>query len=111
VALVVCKVCKKAFISASPNEGACPACSAKMKEVYSLVHNFLRDNERKAFSVREVSRILGIDADSIKSLAALGMIQFGGSAMGGGLFDSDSPRDAAPAGGGGAMHIYDKKQR
>jgi hypothetical protein len=111
VALIVCKVCKKAFISGSPDEQTCPACAAKVKEVYSLVHNFLRDNEKKVYTVHEVSRILGIEADSVKSLVALGMIKFGSSQTGGLIDSAENPAIERLTSGKSTMFTPERKQR
>lgn len=74
MALVVCKVCKRAFINGPEGEDACPECTSELQKIYPVVRNFLRDNEKSSFTAYEVSKILGIDIKSIEGLVSLGLI-------------------------------------
>jgi hypothetical protein len=75
VALVVCTQCKRAFLNGPHSENVCPECREKMKKIYSMVRNFLRDHEKEVYTVYDVSRILGIDLKSVEGLVAMGLIE------------------------------------
>ena len=75
MALVVCELCKKAFINWPNFEKACPACRDTLRDVGSIVRNFLRDNERELFTVYDINRILGVDLKILDALVATGMIE------------------------------------
>ena len=74
MALVVCKICRRAFINSPHGEEACPECTIKMHEIYPVVRNFLRDNAKTVYTLYDVNRILGIDLNSLKGLITLGLI-------------------------------------
>jgi hypothetical protein len=75
MALVVCELCKRAFINGPNFEKACPACRDTLRDVGSVVRNFLRDNERELFTVYDINRILGIDMKILDALVATGIVE------------------------------------
>ena len=74
MALIVCRSCKRAFISSPQEEDVCPDCTARLRELYPIVRNFLRDHEKEAYTAHDVSRLLDIDIQSVEGLVALGLI-------------------------------------
>ncbi|GHS88345.1 hypothetical protein AGMMS49957_09690 [Synergistales bacterium] len=117
MALVVCELCKKAFINGPHFEKACPACRDTLRDVGSVVRNFLRDNERELFTVYDINRILGVDMKVLDALVATGMVE---SNTQGYMkpYERDKKLGAMdPAlarevlrGGKSSMHQYDKKK-
>lgn len=75
MALEICKICKRAFINGPQGESTCPECSAELKEIYPIVRNFLRDNEKSLYTAYDVSRILNIDLKGIEGLVTMGLIE------------------------------------
>ena len=76
--LVVCKTCKRAFISAQDEE-LCHECTARLNELYPVVRNFLRNHEKNLYTARDVSKILGVDLRDVEGLVTLGLIDSGSS--------------------------------
>jgi hypothetical protein len=74
VALVVCIVCKRAFINGQEKGDICPDCTTKLQEIYPVVRNFLRDHEKESYTVYDISRIFGIPPRNIEALVSAGMI-------------------------------------
>jgi hypothetical protein len=97
VALVVCKSCKRAFISGLENEEVCPECKDRVSKLYPAVRNLLRNNDRKLYTAREVSKILGVDLKDVEILVSLGLIESAVKTAGGGKSAS--------------MHAYDRKKK
>ena len=75
MALLVCKSCKRAFISGKEEETLCLQCWAKLKALYPRVRELLRNNERRVYTVFEVSKILNVDLKDVKELVSQGMIE------------------------------------
>ena len=104
MALLMCKSCKRAFISGLPNEAVCPECMIKLKELYMKVHNFLRDHEKQAYTIYEVGNILNINKKDLEGLVASGLIDPS-------CYRGRAPiQQSAPPRGYGDMHIYNKKK-
>jgi hypothetical protein len=74
VALVVCKMCKRAFIDEARGKEICPECVARLNELYPVVRNFLRNHDRQIFTTHEVSKILGLNLKDVDGLVAMGLI-------------------------------------
>ena len=79
MALVECGVCKRFFINTAEGETTCPECMAKLYELYPVVRNYLRDNEKTIFTIYELSKALNIEVKYIEGLIALGLIEILGS--------------------------------
>jgi hypothetical protein len=92
-------------------------CKDTLRDVASVVRNFLRDNERELFTVYDINRILGIDMKILDALVATGMVE---SSTQGYMkpYERDrtlGSRDPALArevlrGGKSSMHAYEKKK-
>jgi hypothetical protein len=76
MSLVVCRMCKRAFINARDEE-ICPDCAAKLYELYPTVRSFLRNHENESYTVYEVSRLLGLDLRDVEGLVVLDLIRLG----------------------------------
>jgi len=74
MALIYCRHCRNAFISAPQDKGFCPKCTEKLHRLYPLVRSYMRDHERRVFTIQDISKELGIDVKDIKGLTALGLI-------------------------------------
>lgn len=81
MALVACKVCKRFFINGVDEKEVCPDCEAVLNEIYSRVHGFLRDNEKEAYTAKDVSELLDIDLRYIEGLVSLGWVSTTGKAV------------------------------
>jgi hypothetical protein len=100
------------------SENICPECRDKMKNIYSTVRNFLRDHEKEAYTVYDVSRILGIELKSVEGLVSMGLIET--SKVGKHILEKKRdakvrPLDAELAreilnSRKSSMHAYEKKQ-
>ncbi|GHS99399.1 hypothetical protein AGMMS50276_22950 [Synergistales bacterium] len=118
MALVVCELCKKAFINGPNFEKACPACKDTLIDVGSVVRNFLRDNERELFTVYDINRILGVDLKVLDALVATGMIESNTQGYmkpysrdrSLGVIDSTLTRETL-RGGKSSMHYEKKRER
>lgn len=114
MALVECKVCKRAFINGPEEDETCPECKSKLNEIYPIVRNFLRDNERKLYTANDVSRILGIDLKTIEGLIAMGLIQTAEKKTDHSSAITPSRVQREPeeryTKGGSSMHKYSKKK-
>jgi hypothetical protein len=76
VALVVCRMCRRAFTNAQGEE-VCPDCTARLNTLYPTVRNFLRNHENESYTLYEVSRLLGLDIKDVEGLVFLDLIGFG----------------------------------
>jgi hypothetical protein len=101
------------------SENVCPECREKMKNIYSTVRNFLRDHEKEAYTVYDVSRILGIEIKSIEGLVTMGLIET--SKVGKHVLekkknvkvrplDAELAREILNSRKGSTMHAYDRRQ-
>ena len=98
MALLVCKACKKAFISDPQEKGICPDCDARLRELYPSVRNFLRNNDG-VYTVQDVSRIMGIALEDVIVLASMNLVE------------SKMNRKAADDGKSGKRHYVRKKTK
>jgi hypothetical protein len=118
MALVICTLCKRAFMNTPHSESVCPECREKMKKIYSTVRNFLRDHEKEVYTIYDVSRILGIELKDVEGLVTMGLIET--SKVGKHVLKKKSdakirPLDAELAreilnSRKSSMHAYDKKK-
>ena len=83
MALVQCRHCRRAFISAPQDKDFCPNCAARLHKIYPVVRGYLRDHERTIFTLQDVSDALDIDIQDVKGLVTMGLIDSYG---GGGKF-------------------------
>ena len=74
MALVKCRLCKKAFISGAREEEVCPGCVAKLNELYPSVRSFLRNNDGKVCTALEVSRNTGIALEDVVVMVEMGLV-------------------------------------
>ena len=74
MALLVCKTCKKAFISSPQGEEVCPDCDDRLRELYPLIRNFLRNNDG-VYTAQDVSRIMGIAMEDVRALVSMGFLE------------------------------------
>ena len=117
MALVVCKMCKRAFINEAQGKEICPDCVERLNELYPVVRNFLRNHDRKIFTIREVSQILNIDIRDVEGLVTIGLINSSQS-LGGAESQKVlkyRPSDNPPAAAAqekmqSFLHTYHKKQ-
>jgi len=75
LALIVCKSCKKAFISGPKEEEVCTDCVARLNELYPLVRNFLR-NHYEVFTVKSLSKTMGLAPEEVESLVSMGLLEY-----------------------------------
>ena len=75
MALIVCKLCKKAFLSGPQEEEICPACDVRLRELYPSVRSFLRNNDRKVYTIQDVSRIMSIAFEDVAALISMGLVE------------------------------------
>lgn len=92
MALVSCRMCKRVFINSPEGETTCSECMAKLHELYPIVRNFLRNNEKTLFTAYDISKLLNIDVRNIEGLVALGLISLSGSRESVGKSSSPAPR-------------------
>ena len=76
MALHMCKACKKAFISSQYEEEVCPDCDARIRELYTSVRNFLRNNDAEVYTAQDVSRIMGIALGDVVAMISMGLVEF-----------------------------------
>jgi len=74
LALVVCKSCKKAFLSGPQEEPFCLDCVAKLRELYPQVRSFLRNNHEEAYTAQSLSSTMGIALKDVNSLILMGLL-------------------------------------
>ena len=76
MALLVCKSCKKAFFSNPEKEEICPDCAVRLRELYSSVRGFLRNNSGEAYTAQDISRIMGITLEDVTGLVSMGLLEY-----------------------------------
>ena len=74
MALIKCKLCKKAFINGLQEESVCPDCDARLRELFPSVRNFLRNNDGKANTALEVSKYTGIALEDVVVMVSMGLV-------------------------------------
>ena len=77
--LLSCKLCEKIFTS--PGGRTCPACHARLEELYPRVREYLRDNAKIGFDMETLAGALDVDIRDIQGLVDLGYLDR--SAVGG----------------------------
>ena len=75
MALSVCIACKRAFIGGVKEEKICPGCDVRLRELYPSVRSFLRNNDRKIYTVQDVSRIMGIALGDVAAMVSMGLVE------------------------------------
>ena len=79
MALVQCRHCRIAYISAPEDKEFCPKCYAHLLEIYPIVRGYLRDHGRRIFTLQDVSDALDIDINDVRGLVTMGLIDsYGG---------------------------------
>ena len=76
--LSMCKLCSKIFdpYSVLGDRGICASCYAKLEEMYSKIHTYIRDNtEEERFNPEHLAEATGISLDNIKLLFSMGYIE------------------------------------
>ena len=76
MALLVCKSCKKAFFSGQEKEEICADCAVRLRELYSSVRGFLRNNSGEPYTARDISRIMGIALEDVNNLVSMGLLEY-----------------------------------
>ena len=76
MALVVCKLCKKAFISGLQEEEFCPDCVVRLRELYPSVRNFLRNHDGELHTAQEVGKLMNIALEDVSALVSMGFLEF-----------------------------------
>jgi hypothetical protein len=109
-------MCKRAFINEAQGKEICPECAERLNELYPVVRSFLRNHDRKVFTIREVSQILNIDIRDVEGLVTMGLINSSQS-LGGAepqkilkYRPSDAPAAASQEKMQSFLHTYHKKQ-
>ena len=70
--LLSCRLCGKIFTSAGGR--TCPACLARLDELYPKVREFLRDNPKAEFNVETLSDELDVDIRDVQALVDMGYL-------------------------------------
>ena len=70
--LLPCRLCGKVFTSSGGR--TCPACHARLDELYPRVRQHLRDNPKKAFNVEMVADAMEVDIRDVQGLVDLGYL-------------------------------------
>ena len=76
--LSMCKLCGKIFdpFSVPGDKGICNKCYSRLDEMYSKVHEFIRDNnDEERFSPEHIAEATGLSLDNIKLLFSMGYIE------------------------------------
>ena len=76
MALLMCKLCKKAFISDLQEDEICLDCDVRLRRIYPIVRSFLRDNEREAYTAKDVSKIMDIAQQDVEALISMGLLSY-----------------------------------
>ncbi|MBQ7154565.1 MAG: hypothetical protein IJR85_03285 [Synergistaceae bacterium] len=74
----MCKLCGKIFdpFSVLGDRGICNKCYARLDEMYSKVHKYIRDNsDEERFRPANIAEATGISLDNIKLLFSMGYIE------------------------------------
>ena len=74
MALLRCRLCKKAFISGLQEEVVCPDCGVRLRELFPSVRNFLRDNDGRVCTAQEVSNMTGIALEDVVVMVSMGLV-------------------------------------
>ena len=74
MALLKCKLCRKAFISGLQEEVVCPDCDARLRELFPSVRNFLRNNHGRVYTAQEISDMTGIALEDVVVMVSMGLI-------------------------------------
>jgi len=74
LALLVCKSCTKAFLSGPQEEFFCLDCAARLRELYPLVRNFLRNHYEETYTAQSLSKTMGIALKDVNSLILMGLL-------------------------------------
>ena len=74
MALIKCKLCKKAFISGLQEEEVCLDCGARLRDLFPSVRNFLRNNDGRVYTALEVSRMTGIALEDVVVMVSMGLL-------------------------------------
>ena len=67
-----CKLCGKVFTSAGGR--TCPACHARLDELYPRVRKYLRDNPKVNFNVETIAEDMEADIRDVQSLVDMGYL-------------------------------------
>ncbi len=67
-----CKLCGR-VVSAEGNR-ICPNCMHRLQEVYSQIHNYMRDNQEDKFNIESLSEDLDVNPADVQMLIELGYI-------------------------------------
>jgi hypothetical protein len=76
LALLVCKSCKKAFISGLQEDDFCPDCLVRLRELYPSVRSFLRNHGEEAYTAQSLGKIMGIAIEDVESLVTMGFLEY-----------------------------------
>ena len=76
MALVVCKACKKAFISGLQEKEVCSDCFIRLREIYPSVRGFIRDHDGREYTAQDVSKIMDIALEDVIGLVSMGLLEF-----------------------------------
>ena len=76
MALVVCKSCKKAFLSGLHEEDFCQDCVTRLRELYPSVRNFLRNHYEEVYTAQGLSKVMGIALEDVNSLISMGFLEY-----------------------------------
>ena len=67
-----CRLCGKVFAVNSTNY--CHDCRKKLGELYSSVHEYMRDHDEEEFDIQKLAEGMDVDPAYIKALVDLGYI-------------------------------------
>ena len=76
MALVVCKLCKKAFLSGLQKEDFCLDCVARLRELYPSVRNFLRNHHEEIYTAHSLGKIMDIAPEDVDSMVSIGLLEY-----------------------------------
>jgi len=76
LALLVCKSCKKAFISGPQEEDFCSDCVIRLRELYPSVRNFLRNHYEETHTAHSLSKVMGIASEDVDSMVSMGLLEY-----------------------------------
>ena len=72
--LMECRLCGKIYTQGG-RQGVCPECLKRLGDLYSLVHEYMRDHEEEKFDVSTLADDMGVSAVDIQALVDLGYIE------------------------------------
>ena len=73
MALITCKLCGKLLTSSG--DKVCPACIARLDQLYPDVREFLRDHPKIEFNVEDVAEGMNVDIRDIQALVDRGYLE------------------------------------